>query len=110
MEALPFEVEHHIDDVFEHARAGNRPFFGDVPDDDNGDVEIFGDPQQPQGAFTYLADRSCRRAQFFDVDGLDGVDNHQARALAVDITNRCFEICFRRNPQALGIEPHAVGA
>jgi hypothetical protein len=27
--------------------AGNRPFFGDMPDDDNRDIEVFGDPQQP---------------------------------------------------------------
>ena len=110
MEALAFEVQHHVDDVFEHAWPGNGTLFGDMPHDDNRDVGVFGDAQQAQGPFAHLPHRPCCRAEFFEVYRLDGVDNHHARALVEDVLNGHFEVGFRRYPQVFGAEPHAIGA
>ena len=35
---LALEVQHGVDQVLEHARAGQRPFLGDVPDEEGGDA------------------------------------------------------------------------
>ncbi len=44
--AVALEVQHHVDEVLEHPRAGDRAVLGDVADEDGGDVAGLGDPDQ----------------------------------------------------------------
>jgi hypothetical protein len=36
VEAIPFKIQHNINDMFEHTGTGNCPLFGHVTNQDNG--------------------------------------------------------------------------
>ena len=59
--ALAFEVQNRIDDVLQRARAGNRPFFRDVADQEHGHATRLGEQEKLRGYFTNLRDRPRRR-------------------------------------------------
>ena len=54
--AVALEVEHHVDEVLEHPRAGDRAVLGDVADEHGGDVAGLGDPDQRGGDLLDLGD------------------------------------------------------
>ena len=54
--AVALEVEDHVDDVLEDARAGDRAVLGDVADEHRGDVAGLGDPDQRGGDLLHLGD------------------------------------------------------
>ena len=65
--ALGFKIEHGVHHVLEHARAGDIPFFGDVPQNKDGDAARFGQTQEFRGAFPHLADRPGSAGHIFPV-------------------------------------------
>jgi hypothetical protein len=54
--AVALEVQDDVDDVLEHARAGDRAVLGDVADDDRGDVAGLGHADQARGDLLDLGD------------------------------------------------------
>ena len=44
--ALALEIEHGVDHVLEHARAGDQPFLGDVADQHQHEAAPLGEPDQ----------------------------------------------------------------
>ena len=73
--ALALEIEDGVHDVFEHFGPRERAFFGDVPDEEEGDPARLCDAHELCGAFAHLSDAARRRAQRLGVDRLDGVDD-----------------------------------
>ena len=72
---VAFKIQHGVDDVLEHARAGDRTLLGDVPDQDDGDRALLGEPGELRRAFAHLRHASGRRFQRFGVHGLDRIDD-----------------------------------
>ncbi len=72
---VALEIEHRVDDVLEHARAGDRALLGHVADEDHDDVALLGEPRQLRRAFAHLRDAARRGCQRLGVHGLDRVDD-----------------------------------
>ena len=99
---VAFERQHGVDEVFEHARPGQRAVFGDVAHQhqrhiarlcDRGAVDArSGAPARPSPA----VDDNCGSA-----DGLDGVDDDERRRHLVDVLCDAADV-------ALGHRPHVV--
>ena len=53
---LALEVQHHVDEVLEHARTGDRAVLGDVADQDRGDAALLGHRDQRRGDLADLGD------------------------------------------------------
>ena len=78
--AVALEVQHHVDEVLEHARAGDRAVLGDVADEHGGDVAGLGHPDQRGGDLLDLGDAAGDALDARGADGLDRVDDQQRRA------------------------------
>ena len=92
MVAIPFQVEHGVDDVFQHARSGDRACLGHVPHQENGHVLRLGCAHQCGGALAYLADTARRGAQFVEVHGLDRIDDHRRRPELAHVLDDCVQV------------------
>ena len=57
--ALALELEHAVDQVLEHPRAGQRALLGDVADEQHRDRARLGQPRDAVGDLAHLADRSA---------------------------------------------------
>ena len=54
--ALALELQHAVDQVLEHARAGQRALLGHVADEHDGDVALLGHARDAVGHLAHLAD------------------------------------------------------
>ena len=82
---LALEVEHGVDHVLEHARAGDLTVLGDMADQQQGTAALLGEADQRLGGGAQLGDGARRLLEPVDPHGLDGIDDHQVRRLrAVD--------------------------
>ena len=82
--ALALELQHAVDEVLEHARAGQRALLGDVADEQHGDVARLGEPRDAVGDLAHLADRAGRAGQLGRVQRLHRVDHADLRPLGVE--------------------------
>ena len=73
------EVQHRIDHVLEHARAGDATFLGDVADQEHGCSGFLGVAHQARGALAHLADRAGRGGEGLGPQGLHRVGDDQLR-------------------------------
>ena len=80
---IAFEVQHRVDDVLEHARAGDRAFLGDVADEEHDDAALLGEARQLRRAFAHLRDPAGRRRERLRVDRLDRIDDDDFRRVAL---------------------------
>ena len=92
--AVAFELQNHIDDVFQYLGAGYRAVLGDVSDDEDRRSGRFGVFQQRGGAFADLRHASRRRVQQVGVDGLYRVDHHQVGSLLGDLRHDVLQQRF----------------
>ncbi len=90
--SVAFEIEHGVDQVFEHARTGNGAILGHMADDDDADARALGEAHQLGGAFLELRNRPGRGADGSQLHGLDGVDDEQLHALLAGARHHGFEI------------------
>ena len=72
---VALEIEDRVDDVFEHAWAGDGAFLGHVTHQDHGDRALLGEASQLRGALADLGDASGRGFQCFRVHRLNRVDD-----------------------------------
>ena len=61
--------------MLEDARAGDAAFLGHMADQEHADALLLGIAHQPRRALSHLRDRSRRRCQFRQPQGLDGIDD-----------------------------------
>ena len=83
VKAITFQIEHGVDHVLQHAGPGDRPFFGDMADDQDRDVARLRPLHQPGGAFPHLRDTARRRGDLVHENGLDRVDDQQPGRMLV---------------------------
>ena len=72
---VALEIEDGVDDVLEHARAGDRALLRHVADEDHDDPALLREPRQLRRAFADLGDAAWRRGQRLGVGGLDRIDD-----------------------------------
>ena len=72
---VALEIEDGVDDVLQHAGAGDRALLRHVPDEDHDDPALLGEPRELRGALADLRDAPGGRGQRLGVGGLDRVDD-----------------------------------
>ena len=82
MEGITLEIKDCVHDVLEHLRAGDRAFFGDVSDQEDGDAVLLGPPLEPGSTLSHLADVASGRREILCVRRLDGVDDYGLQRVA----------------------------
>ena len=78
MAAVAFEIQHRVDHVLQHARAGDGAILGDVADQDQGEAGGFGEADQLEGGGADLRHGAGGAVDAVEPHGLDGVDHDQS--------------------------------
>ena len=114
--ALALELEHAVDQVLEHARAGERALLGDVADEEDGDAACLGEPRDAVGDLSHLADRPGGAGEVGRVKGLHRVDHADLGPLGVQRREHRAEVGLRQHRdlercarQPLGAQPDLRG-
>ncbi|OIQ69112.1 hypothetical protein GALL_492900 [mine drainage metagenome] len=107
---VAFEVQHRVDDVFEHAWPGQRAFFGDVPHQHDGAATGFGGARQVGRAFAYLRDRSRRGRELVGIERLDRVDHAERRLLGLQRGEDALQLDLGLHPHLAAFEPEPARA
>jgi hypothetical protein len=82
-------VQDAIDQVLEGTRTGERPLLGDVPDQDQRDVEPLGRLEQRRGRLTHGTDAAGGGTG--DAEGLHRVDHAGHRSLGLERRQHALE-------------------
>ncbi len=114
--ALALELQHDVDEVFEHPRAGDRAVFGHVADQHGGDAALFGDRDQCGCHLAHLRHATRRAVDVGDRHGLNRVDDQQRGIDVVEVLQDGPDVGFGREEQvrrecldAPGPKPHLRG-
>ena len=91
---VALEVEHRVDDVLQHARAGDRALLRHVADEDDDDAALLGEPRELRRAFADLRDAARRGGQRLGVHRLDRVDDDDFGLLGADRRDDRLELDF----------------
>ena len=109
---ITFERQHGVDDVLQHPRPGEPAVFGDVADEQRGDVAFLREPHELLRAVADLGDRARRARRLGIVHGLDrvdrehhGLDHRHVREHRGERGLRDDEELGRERPEPVG--PHA---
>ena len=95
-EALPLEVEHHVDHVLQGARPGDGALLGDVPHEEHGHPGALGHVAHAQHRGANLGDAPWRTRRAGVAERLDGVDHDQGGALCFDRGDHGVHIGLRQ--------------
>ena len=76
---VTFEIQHGIDHVLEHARAGDGAVFGDMADQNHGNPHLLGHAGKLRGTLAHLRHRPRRRSNLVGIHGLNRIDHHHIR-------------------------------
>ncbi len=98
--ALALEVEHGVDHVLEHARAGQRAFFRHMPHQKQRRPGLLGKAHKARSGLTHLGHRTWRGLQRLGVEGLDGIEYQYLRTVAGDQREDAFNAGLGQQPQA----------
>ena len=102
---LAVEVQHDIDEMFEHARPGDRAVLGDVPDDQSGDAALLRDRDERGRDGAHLGYRARGAVDRAGRNGLYRVDDEQPRLHLVDVGEQRAQVVLGGQE-----EPGVVGA
>jgi hypothetical protein len=101
---VALEIEHRIDNVFEHARPGQRPFLGDVANQHDGNADRFGQPRQLRRTFAHLCHRAGGRAQLVRPKRLDRIDDGHQRFFRLQRGKNLFQVDLGQQLQLAGVQ------
>ena len=76
MSAFALKIKHGIDHMFQNAGTGNGALFGNMSDQKQRKSFFLGQFYQLISAGAHLGDRAGGRFDFFEIHGLNGVDNN----------------------------------
>ena len=82
--ALALEIEHGVDHVLDHARAGDLAVLGDMADEDDRDAAALGEGDELVGGGADLGDGAGRAVDVVGPHRLDRVDDGERRALGLE--------------------------
>jgi hypothetical protein len=107
---VTLEIQHGIDHVLQHARAGQAAFLGDVADQDHAGAGLLGEARQLRRAFAHLRHRAGGRLQRVRPDGLDRVDHRDCGAQLDQGGKDFFQVDLGQQLHAADIELQAPRA
>jgi hypothetical protein len=108
--ALALEVQHRVDHVLEHARAGDAALLGDVTDQEHGRAGFLGEAHQPRGGLAHLADRAGGGGEGVGPQRLDRVGDDEPGAVFGRMREDPLDAGFRQRRHAFERKPEALGA
>ena len=82
--AVAFELQDAVDEVLEHARAGDRAVLRHMADEEGGDAVLLRDAQQAARSLPHLRHRARRRADLVRPERLHRVDHADGRPFALE--------------------------
>ena len=82
--AVALELQHAVDEMLEHARAGDGAVLRHVADEEGGDAVLLRDAQQAARRLAHLRDRPGRRADLLRPQRLHRVDHADGGPLALE--------------------------
>ena len=85
--------------MFQHLRAGQHAFLGDVAHQKQRDVLTFGQPLQGGRTFTHLTDRPRRTGEVGVMQRLNAVDDRHSGAQCLQLLQHQFQIGFGQQLQ-----------
>ena len=100
--AVALELEHAVDEVLEHARAGDGAVLRHVADEEDGDAVLLRDAQEPRCGFAHLRHRAGGRAELRRVERLHRVDHADVRPLALERRADRLELGLGEHGDRLG--------
>ncbi|MCY1421765.1 hypothetical protein D9M71_374290 [compost metagenome] len=93
--------------MFQHPRASQRAFLGDVAHQENRRTALFGITHQQGCALTHLGHTARCRLQLLGKDRLDRVDHHHLGLFLTGRGNDGFDAGFGHDPQLILGQPQA---
>ena len=108
--ALALELQHAVDEVLEHARAGERALLGHVADEQHRDVARLGEPRDAVGDLAHLADRAGRAGQLGRVQRLHRVDHADLGPLGLERGEHGVEVGLGDAPAPASAAPGSRSA
>ena len=91
---VAFKVQHRVHHVFQHPRARQCAFFGDMADQDHGGATGFGQAGQVGGAFTHLGHRARGAGELVRIHGLNRVNHRHLWRLGLQGGDDFFQLGF----------------
>ncbi len=110
MVALAFEIEHGVDDVFQHLGAGEAAVLGDVADEKGRQVVALGGEQELRRGFAHLADAARRRLELEREHRLDRVDDEEPGPHPPDFLENPLDAGFGEQEQRRVADAEALPA
>jgi hypothetical protein len=107
---VALEVQHRVHHVLQHARAGQRTFFGHVAHQHHRHARGFGRARELGRALAHLRHRAGGGRELLAVHGLNGVDHAHRGPLGVDGGQNLFHRNFGQHPHLAAIQPQAARA
>src|SRR6185436_8439457 len=94
---IALELEHAVDEMLEHAWAGDRAVLGHVADEERRHVRLLGHTQQARSGLANLGDGAGSRADLRGVERLYGVDHAHLRPLTLERRADGLELGLRED-------------
>ena len=107
---IPFKIKHCIDDVFQHAGAGQSAVLRDVPHKKERRPGGLRQPRQPCRTFPPLRDAPRSTVEGGTEERLNGVDHHEFGLAGNQSVFDFFEFDFAHQLQPVRINRKAFGA
>jgi hypothetical protein len=105
-----FEIQHRVDHVFEHARAGDAAFLGHVTDQEHAGAGLLGEAHELGRRLAHLADRTRRSGEQFGPDGLDRIDDQQVGPARRGFAENAFDRGFCERFEAIECDAEPLAA
>src|SRR6266581_1497271 len=113
---VALEMQHHVHQVLQRSRSGDRTFLGHVADEHGGQTALFGDVDQRGRDLAHLRHASGRAVDALGRDGLYGIDDQQFRLDLLDLADDRGEPCLggevevrRDRADPVGARPNLCG-
>ena len=106
---VAFELQYHVDDVFEDFRTGDDSVFRDVPDDDDGCVGLLRVFHQQCSTLADLRNAARRRIDRIGVGRLDRVDDDHVGLVVGHLAQDVLEVRFAVNVTFVVADPDPFG-
>ena len=100
--AVALELEHAVDEMLEHAWAGDGSVLRHVPDEDGRDAGLLRDAHQAGGRLAHLRDGPGRGSDVGRMEGLHRVDDADVRTVAHERIADGVELGLGQDPDRLG--------
>ncbi len=106
--AVALEIQHGVDHVLQHARAGDHAFLGHVTDEQHRRSGSLGETHQRRGGFAQLRDGSRGRIARLACHGLDGIDDRDAGFHAFGLGDHSLHRGLGDQRRNAGLQPEAA--